>query len=70
MKRFLAVVLVLCAVPLFADGSKKPKVIKAKKKIPNSWIVVLEDRVDVDAAAQDLTRHRRLQVVVGLLGRC
>ncbi|HYS56321.1 MAG TPA: S8 family peptidase [Thermoanaerobaculia bacterium] len=54
MKRFLAVALVLFAVPLFADGPKKPRVIKAKKKIPNSWIVVLEDRVDVDAAAQDL----------------
>ena len=62
MKRFLAVALVLFALPLLADGDKKPKVIKAKKKIPNSWIVVLEDRVDVDAAAQDLTGLSRGQV--------
>ncbi|HEY8184091.1 MAG TPA: S8 family peptidase, partial [Thermoanaerobaculia bacterium] len=62
MKRFLAVALVLFAVPLFADGDKKPKVIRAKKKIPNSYIVVLEDRVDVDAAAQDLTGLSRGQL--------
>src|SRR5256886_1255940 len=62
MKRFLAVALVLFAVHLFADGAKKPKIIKAKKKIPNSWIVVLEDRVDVDAAAQDLTGLSRGQL--------
>src|SRR2546430_17204730 len=62
MKRLLAVALVLCAVPLFADGVKKPKIVKAKKKIPNSWIVVLEDRVDVDAAAQDLTGLSRGQL--------
>ncbi|PYQ50379.1 MAG: peptidase S8, partial [Acidobacteria bacterium] len=62
MKRLLAVALVLFAVPLFADGSKKPKIIKAKKKIPNAYIVVLEDRVDVDAAAADLAGLSRGQL--------
>src|SRR5207244_13322350 len=62
MKRLLAVALVLFAVPLFADGSKKPRIIKAKRKIPNAYIVVLEDRVDVDAAASDLAGLSRGQL--------
>src|SRR6266404_5709627 len=57
MKRFLAVALVLFAVPLFAGGPKKSEIVKAKKKIPNSYIIVFEDRVeDVEGVAGDLTR--------------
>ncbi len=55
MKRFLVVALVLFAVPLLAVGTKNPRILKAKKKIPNAYIVVFEDRVtDVEAVASEL----------------
>src|SRR5207245_1606955 len=55
MKRFLAAVVVLCAAPLFAAGPNKTEIIKAKKKIPNSYIIVFQDRIDdVNGAAREL----------------
>ena len=63
MKRFLAVVVILCAVPLFAGGPKKTEIVKAKKKIPNSYIIVFEDRIeDVDRAAGELLGLSRGQL--------
>jgi subtilisin family serine protease len=60
MKRFLAVIIALVALPGFAGGAKEPKVIKAKKKVPDQYIVVFEDRVaDVEAAADELVRGHR-----------
>jgi subtilisin family serine protease len=55
--------LLLCAlvvsVPMFA-GPKKGEVVKAKKKIPDQYIVVFEPRVeDIEAAADDLVRTNR-----------
>lgn len=50
---FLACVV---SLPLFAGGPKKD-IIKAKKKIPDQYIIVFEDRVaDVDAVAEELVR--------------
>jgi subtilisin family serine protease len=63
MKRYLAAVLVLFAVPLLAGGPRKTEIIKAKKKIPNSYIIVFQDRVeDVEGAAGELTRLSRGQL--------
>ena len=57
MKRTLVVLCLLFTIPAFAGGPKEPKVIKAKKKIAGSWIIVLEDRaVDVDGTADELTK--------------
>ena len=57
MKRGLVVLCLLFSINAFAGGPKEPKVIKAKKKIAGSWIIVLEDRaVDVDGTADELTR--------------
>src|SRR5438270_12452961 len=59
MKRIVSFCLFLClASPLFAAGNKKTDIIKAKNKIPNSYIVVLESRVDdVDGTADELTKQ-------------
>jgi uncharacterized protein (TIGR03437 family) len=55
MKRILAIVVCLLAVPAFAGGPKKGEVVKAKKKVPGQYIIVLEDRtVDVGAIADEL----------------
>jgi uncharacterized protein (TIGR03437 family) len=56
MKRFLLSLLVLIlALPLLAAGPKKAKLLKADKKIPDQYIVVLEDReAEVDAIADEL----------------
>ena len=63
MKRFLAVLVILCAVPVFAGGPKKTEIVKAKKKIPNSYIIVFEDRIeDVDRAAGELLGLSRGQL--------
>ena len=57
MKRGLVVLCLLFSINAFAGGPKEPKVIKAKKKIAGSWIIVLEDRaVDVDGTADELTK--------------
>ena len=55
MKRLLMIVAVLAlTIPAFGAG-KKLGLLKAKNKIPNSYIVVLENRTeDVDGAASDL----------------
>jgi subtilisin family serine protease len=47
------------AVPLLAAGAKKTDIIKANKnKIPNSYIVVLESRLDdVDGVADEMTKQ-------------
>jgi subtilisin family serine protease len=63
MKRVcLSLIAVLVALPLLAAGPKEAKLFKAKgKKVADSYIVVLEDRVaeDVDAVADDLVfKHR------------
>jgi subtilisin family serine protease len=52
---------VLLALPAVAGGPKKGGIVKAKKdKIADSYIVVLEDRVnDVDAVASDLVYMNR-----------
>jgi subtilisin family serine protease len=61
MKRILSLCAVLViALPLFAGGNKNKSIVKAKNnKIPNSYIVVFESRVDdVDGAADELsTKH-------------
>ena len=56
MRRFLpAVVVVLFAFPMFGAGLKKGELKKNKNKVPDSYIVVLEDRVaDANAVADDL----------------
>ncbi|HYU27244.1 MAG TPA: S8 family serine peptidase, partial [Thermoanaerobaculia bacterium] len=46
MKRALAVLVMLLVVPAFAAGNKDKSIKKAKKPIPNSYIVVFESRVD------------------------
>ena len=61
MKRTLLSLLVLSlALPIFAAGPKKARLLKADKKIPGQYIVVLEDRIeDVDAVADELVyKHR------------
>ena len=61
MRRFLpAVVVVLFAIPMFGAGLKKGELKKNKNKVPDSYIVVLEDRVaDPDAVADELvSKHR------------
>ena len=57
MKRIVAALIALIAVPLLAGGPKKDVGIKhARKQIPNSYIVVFEDRVtDPAAVASELT---------------
>lgn len=57
MRRFLCgVTMTLLALSLFAAGDKKTDIIKAKKKIPGHYIVVLENRIDdVDGIADELT---------------
>lgn len=63
MKRTLLSLLVLVlALPALAGGPKKAKMFKADKdkKIPDQYIVVLEDRVeDVDAIADELVTKSR-----------
>ena len=63
MKRTLLSLLVLVlALPALAGGPKKAKLLKAEKdkKIPDQYIVVLEDRVeDVDAIADELVTKSR-----------
>jgi subtilisin family serine protease len=58
MKRFLvALVALALAVPLLAAGKKLGIVHAKKNRIPNAYIVVLENRtVDVDVAADDLIK--------------
>src|SRR5438270_2001157 len=46
MKRALAVLVMFLVVPAFAAGTKDKSIKKAKKPIPNSYIVVFESRVD------------------------
>src|SRR6266545_4274106 len=46
MKRALAVLVMFLVVPAFAAGNKDKSIKKAKKAIPNSYIVVFESRVD------------------------
>ena len=60
MKRMLSLCLMsFLAVPLLAAGAKKTDIIKANKnKIPNSYIVVLESRLDdVDGVADEMTKQ-------------
>src|SRR5437763_2636834 len=59
MKRIIvSLIAVLFALPLIAGGPKDGKVLKAKNKIPGSYIVVLEDRVaDVAGTAGDLVKQ-------------
>ena len=59
MKRIIvSLIAVLFALPLVAGGPKDGKVLKAKNKIPGSYIVVLEDRVaDVAGTAGDLVKQ-------------
>ncbi|HKS24504.1 MAG TPA: S8 family serine peptidase [Thermoanaerobaculia bacterium] len=61
MKRALTVVVVmLLAVSAFAAGNKDKSIKKAKKAIPNSYIVVFESRVDDTAGvADELTKKHR-----------
>jgi len=59
MKRilYLCAVLIL-ALPLFGGGNKNKDIVKAKNKIPNSYIIVLESRVDdVDGTADELSKQ-------------
>ncbi|HEY6139657.1 MAG TPA: S8 family serine peptidase [Thermoanaerobaculia bacterium] len=57
MKRALTVLLMLLAVSAFAAGNKDKSIKRAKKPIPNSYIVVFESRVDDPAGiADELTR--------------
>jgi subtilisin family serine protease len=61
MKRALVALVCLLAIPVaFAGGPKKDKVHKAKNKIQNQYIVVLEDRSDdVASIADELSvKHR------------
>ena len=59
MKRILSLCAVLIlALPLMAGGNKNKDIVKAKNKIPNSYIIVLESRVDdVDGAADELSKQ-------------
>lgn len=63
MKRTLLSLLILVlALPALAGGPKKARMVKAEKdkKIPDQYIVVLEDRVeDVDAIADELVTKSR-----------
>jgi subtilisin family serine protease len=57
MKRTLVALLLLCAFPVFGGGPKDNKIKKAKKPVPDSYIVVFQDRLDdVDGAADDITK--------------
>jgi subtilisin family serine protease len=57
MKRALTVLIMLLAVSAFAAGPKDKSIRKAKRPIPNSYIVVLESRVaDAAGVADELTR--------------
>ncbi|MEA2162821.1 MAG: hypothetical protein QOK37_948 [Thermoanaerobaculia bacterium] len=62
--KHLAALLILITVPMFAGGPKKDAGIKhAKKPIPNSYIVVFQDRVtDPIAVAMELTNLHRGQL--------
>jgi uncharacterized protein (TIGR03437 family) len=64
MKRtLLSLLVVLLALPAVAAGPKKADVRKAKNKVQDSYIVVLEDRVaDVDGSAADLAGLHRGQL--------
>jgi len=61
MKRILlSIRAVLIALPLFAGGPKDAKIKKAKNKIPDQYIVVLNSRLeDVDAIADDMVKMNR-----------
>jgi uncharacterized protein (TIGR03437 family) len=60
MKRALAVLVALIAIPMFAGGPKKSDIKHSKKAIPNSYIVIFEDRViDVATIATELTNLHR-----------
>src|SRR3954468_5767213 len=57
MKRALTVLMMLLAIPAFAAGTKEKTTRKARKPIPNSYIVVFESRVaDTPAVADELAR--------------
>ena len=57
MKRALTVLIMLLSVSAFAAGPKDKSIRKAKRPIPNSYIVVLESRVaDAAGVADELTR--------------
>ncbi len=58
MKRTVVICMsLLLSLPLFAGGPKKPDIKKAKEKIPDAYIIVLEDRVeDPDAVADELVK--------------
>ena len=61
MKRTLLTLLVISlAFPVLAAGPKKSKLHKAEKKVPDQYIVVLEDRLaEVDAVADELVTKQR-----------
>jgi subtilisin family serine protease len=57
MKRTLVALLLLCAFPVLGGGPKDNKIKKAKKPVPDSYIIVFQDRLDdVDGAAGDITK--------------
>jgi len=57
MKRLVVLLSLILAIPAFASGPKNTSIVKAKKKIPNAYIVVFENRLaDVDTAADELSR--------------
>jgi len=59
-RTLLTIVLALAAFPLVAGGPKNPKIRQSKNRIPDSYIVVLEDRVaDPNAVADDLVSLNR-----------
>lgn len=56
MKRLVVLFSLVLAIPAFGAGTKDHSIHKAKKAIPNAYIVVFENRLgDVDAAADELT---------------
>jgi subtilisin family serine protease len=59
-RSLLTAILVLTAVPLLAAGSKRSDIRHVPNKVPDSYIVVLEDRVaDVNAVADDMVSLHR-----------
>jgi subtilisin family serine protease len=57
MKRALTVLMMVLAIPAFAAGTKDKSIKKARKPVPNSYIVVFESRVaDAPGLADELAR--------------
>jgi len=70
MKKALTVLMLFMAIPLFAGGAKDKTIRKARKAIPNSYIVVFEGRVDDAAGVADelaRTHGARTKFVYGAL---